>query len=435
MFKKLFTILLLCILSAYLTACGGNETPQPTEPESVIETVIVEQVPEPPVEAEPEPLLPGKIAFVTMYRACGSGEEEYMAVRLAKAKYGEEYIIHRTWPIMFEQEGEMMITLLSEIAADPEVKVLILNWAVVNTNVAVDAFRALRDDVFIVYINPAEAGYSPAWVAHDGRHIAAVNHYKITTRNADLIFNTNNATLGYRFVNQAIAMGAETIVHYSFPRHMEVPHLAARRDRIKAAAEAAGIPFHDLPTPDPMEEGGMAASQLFVSQDVPRQVARFGENTAFFSTNCGQQIPLLTQILAYGAIYVMPCCPSPFHAFPTTLGLAADQSEALDMFSTAEIIEVTSAAIAERGMTGRISNIPMSYITLPTLVATEYGIRWMRGEVPKDEIDLEVLSQIMADIIAEQTEREGLGVQLARHEFDGEVFSNFILISQDFLVY
>ena len=416
MFKKLFTILLLCILSANLTACGGNETPQPTEPEPVIETVIVEQVPEPPVEPEPEPLLPGKIAFVT--NTIDSNETEFRSVSLVIDKLGEEYTIHRTWPVRFTEESEIMIAILSDIAAIPEVRVLIINQAVVNTNAAVDAVRAIRDDIFIVYIAAAE------------------NPMDVSLR-ADLALDVNNQALGYHFVNQAIAMGAETIVHYSFPRHMAVPHLAARRDLIQAAAEAAGIPFHDLPTPDPMEDGGMAASQLFVSQDVPRQVVRFGENTAFFSTNCGQNVPLLRQVLAYGAIYVMPCCPSPFHVFPTALGFASDQSEAMDMFSTIEIIEMTSAAIAERGMTGRISNFPGAPRQLFTAIAAEYGIRWMRGEVPQEQgqIDLDVLYQIMADILTEYTGMDGLGVQLVRREFDGETLRNHILVSQDFLVY
>ena len=411
MFKKLFTILLLCILSANLTACGGNETPQPTEPEPVIETVIVEQVPEPPVEAEPESLLPGKIAFVTS--TIDGYEEDFRNASLAIHKLGREYTIHRTWPVMFTQERELMIEILQEIADDPEVRVLIINPAVTNTNAAVDAFRERRDDVFIVYISP----------------------FYNTAPNANLLLSTNRPKFGYHFVNQAIAMGAETIVHYSFPRHMEVPHLAARRDRIQAAAEAAGIPFHDLPTPDPAFEGGMAVSQLFVSQDVPRRVAEFGENTAFFSTNCGQQIPLLTQILAYGAIYVMPCCPSPFHVFPTALGLAACQSEARDAFNPQEMIDHIREIVEAAGMTGRVSTFALSDSWLFTFAAVEYSIRWMRGEVSKDEIDLEILSQIMADVIAEQTGVEGLGVQLARHEFEGEVLSNSILVFQDYLTF
>ena len=424
MFKKLFTILLLCILSANLTACGGNETPQPTEPEPVIETIIVEQVLEPPVEAEPEGLLPGRIAIVT--NIFEQNAEEYISARHIQDKFGAEYIIHRTWPVQFAQEGEMMIEILQEIADDPDVRVLIINQAVMNTNAAVEAFRERRDDVFIIYVRPMEVGY---FYPHRGDRI---NQYEITIKNADLILNTNNAAVGYHLVNQAIAMGAETIIHYSSLRHMAVPHLAVRRDGIRDAAEAAGIAFYDLDLYDRLIQSSVL---IATTQDVDRRVNRYGTNIVFISTFCRQQAPIMSQVIRSGALYILLCCPSPFHTIPNALGLASCQSEALNNFSSAEIIEAAIVAIAEHDMTGRIATSPLSDAMLFTYTAVEYGIKWMHGEVSKDEIDLEVLSQIMADIIAAQTGVEGLGVQLARHEFEGEIFSNFILVSQDFLVY
>ena len=47
-----------------------------------------------------------------------------------------------------------------------------------------------------------------------------------------------------------------------------------------------------------------------------------GKKVAFFSTNCAMQEALQTAVLAQpNAYYPQPCCPSPYHAFPATLGL------------------------------------------------------------------------------------------------------------------
>ena len=429
MFKKALGIFMLGILLTGLSACGnGNETPQPTEPEPVIETVIIEQVPEPPVEPEPELSLPGKIAIVTNVR--DFLEEEYISARYIQEKFGEEYVIHRTWPIQLIEEAERAITILSEIASIPDVRVLIINQAFVNTSAAVETFRAIRDDVLIVYISPSSLGRSRTFPSIDG------DYYDVITRNADLILDTNRPMIGYHLVNQAKAMGAETIVHYSFTRHMVWPHLAARRDAIREASGKLGIEFVNVEADELCQfTETRRLPRQFLMEDTPDKIEEHGKNTAFFATSCSNQLVLIQQILEHGAINVQICCPSPFHAFPTALGIAATQSEALEHFSPAEIIEAIKKEVAAAGATGRIATSPLSDAMLFTYTAVEYGIRWMRGEVSKDEIDLEVLSQIMVDVIAEQTGVEGLGVQLARHEFDGEVFPNFILVVQDYLTF
>ena len=437
MFKKALGIFMFGILLTGLAACGnGNETPQPTEPEPVIETVIVEQVPEPPVEAEPEGLLPGRIAIVT--NTFVQNPEEYISAQYILNKFGEEYVIHRTWPLMFMQEGEMMIEILQEIANDPDVRVLIINQAVENTNAAVEAFRERRDDVFVIYASPNDSRLARDHRRAEGNPQVILGHYNVIAENADLIFNTNRPTIGYHFVRQAVTMGAETIIHYSSSRHMAVPHLAARRDGIRDAAEAAGIAFHDLDSYDPLIERSDFVGLPFFpggGWDVSKRVAEFGVNTAFFSTLCRHQLPILDRVFEYGAIYVQPCCPSPFHVFPVALGIAANQSEALEYFSPAEMIEAIRKEVIAADVTGRISTIPLPDGMLFTYTAVEYGIKWMRGEVSKEEIDLEVLSQIMVDVIAEQTGVEGLGVNLTKHEFEGNIFPNFILVTQDYLTF
>ena len=359
---------------------------------------------------------PGIIAIVT--NTIDQNEEEFRSAEALVNRFGEDRVIHRTWPVYFATEPEMMRTILVEIASDLDVGAIVINQGVVNTNAAIDAVREIRgDDIFIVVGSAAE----------DPRDVYA---------RVDLSLDVNNPGIPELFVAQAVEMGAEVIAHYSFPRHMAIPMLAARRDGMAAAAEAAGIRFVDLPSPDPMEEGGMAASQLFISQDVGRQVAELGPNTVFFSTNCGQQIPLLQQVLEHGAMYIQPCCPSPFHAFPQALGLAATQAEAAATFTVAEIIEATSEAVAAAGMTGRLSNWALPGSMAYTTVGFMYAVEWLNGRVTQEvgQIDVDVLLRLFGDY-AEVTLGERMYPILSPLRIGDDVFSTMQVILMPYIVY
>lgn len=414
-------MLIFSVLLFGISACGGINEPYVSP---VVETLVVQ--PEPELPVEPDLVIPWKVAIVT--NTVDQNEEEYRSAENLVARFGEDKAIHRTWPIMFGQEGDMMIQILEEIVSDPEVGVLIINQAVINTNAAVDSVRELRgDDIFIVYAQPVEAVEEVA-------------------ERANLLFNTNDTLIGYKFVHQAIAMGAETIVHYSFPRHMAVPLLAMRRDVMKETAEANGIKFVELEAPDPMGDGGMPMMSMSHMHDVPRRVEEFGVNTAFFGTNCGMQITMIEQVVATGAIYPQPCCPSPYHGFPTALGITSHTftgeydeygNPIFRLRDLHEVIDEVRSEIARRGASGRLSTWPIPTSMLYTTVAFEYGVKWLNGEVPRahGEIDLEVLAQIFEDIIAVYAIDEGLSVGLATLELDGVSFSHYILAVQDYLVF
>jgi len=415
--KKVLIILLVLGLLVFAAACAGDTTPPAADPDPVEETPTPEPT-EP--EDEPEPTddepFPGIIAVVT--NTIDQNEEEFRSAEALVERFGADKVIHRTWPVYFATEPEMMITLLTEIASDLDVGAIVINQAVVNTNAAIDAVREIRgDDIFIVVASAAE---DPADVY----------------ARVDLSLDVNNPDIGALLVEQAVQMGAETIAHYSFPRHMAIPMLSARRDNMQAAAEAAGLRFVDLPSPDPMEEGGMAASQLFISQDVGRQVEELGENTVFFSTNCGQQIPLLQQVLAYGAMYVQPCCPSPFHAFPQALGLAAPGEEAVGLYSIAEIVALTREAVADAGMTGRLSNWALPGSMAYTTVGFMYAVEWLNGNVTQEvgQVDQAVLLRLLGDY-AEEMLGERMYPILSQLHIGDDVFSTMYVILMPYIVY
>jgi len=320
-----------------------------------------------------------------------------------------------------------MITILQEIANDPEVRGLIINQAVVNTNAAIDKFREVRDDVFIVVCSPGE-------------------NLDDVAAKADLALVPDELAQGETIVMQAKALGADTLAHYSFARHMSYPLLAGRRDIMREVCEREGIKFVDLTAPDPTSDVGMPGAQLFITQDVPKQVEELGVNTAFFSTNCGMQIPLVTQVIETGAIYPQPCCPSPYHAFPAALGITStiptgefdpETGEEILLFrSTAEVIEATKAVIAARGMSGRLSTWPVSGSMLWTFAGVDYAIEWIKGNVPQEHgnIDMDAFQTICDARILEA----GVGavpVDLQLLEMDGKTYSNYVVGLIDYFTY
>jgi len=317
-----------------------------------------------------------------------------------------------------------MITVLQEIAADPEVRALIINQAVINTNAAVDQFMEMRDDVFIVYCTPAE---NPPDVA----------------LRANLAINTNDPLIGVLIVEQAYAMGAEVFAHYSFPRHLSMATIAMRRENMIETAERLGIEFVDLTAPDPTSDVGIPGTQQFIMEDVPRQVAELGVNTAFFATNCAMQVPLITRVIEYGAIYPQPCCPSPYHGFPAALGIEDsiptgdfddDGNEIMRLRSLPEVIEETRAELAARGVAGRLSTWPSPASMMWTTAATEYAILWINGEVDPYVIDMEVFERLCREFAYEMTGEE-IGVELNPFSFRGRVFYNYIMVVMDYLTY
>jgi len=415
--KKILTIILvLCMLFA-ITACVQNTPPPPSTGGSD---------PAPTSGSEPAPgeTFPGKIAIIT--NTVDQNEEEYRSAEALVAQYGIGKVVHRTWPVQFAQEGEMMISIIQEIAGDPEVKALIINQAVQNTNAAIDKFREARSDVFIVCCSPAENPDDSA-------------------ARADLVLIPDELMQGETIVMQAKALGADTLAHYSFARHMSVPLLAGRRDIMRTACEREGIKFVDLTAPDPQSDVGMPGAQLYIMQDVPKQVEELGKNTAFFSTNCGMQIPLITQVVETGAIYPQPCCPSPYHGFPTALGIAStiptgtfneDGEEIMSLRSLTEVVEATKKLLAGKDMSGRLSTWPVPGSMLWTNAGFGYAIKWINGEVPKESgvIDIDALAEVSAEYI-KSVVGELIPVDYKTYDVDGVQFSNFILGMVDYLTY
>ena len=377
----------------------------------------------------PEQPFEGKIAIIT-YDVYGN-EEDYRSAEAMQRKFGEDKIIHRVRHASRYTEGEQMITILQEIASVPDLKAVIINQAVLNTYTAVDKLLESRPDLFVAYCKPAE-------------------NLPDVVRRAHLILKPNDQLRGETIIMQAKAMGAKVFIHYSFPRHMEVPDFSQRRNIMMDVCEREGLTFVDLSAPDPMSDIGIPGSSQFTLVDVPNQIAQWGKDTAFFSTSCGMNISLIMMVADLGAIYPEPCCPSPYHGFPYAFGIEStvydganvlvnDYGELKDIGHLRvvdEIIDEIRYSVALRGATGRLATWPVSASMMYTAIATEYAIKWINGEVPQEKgnIDYAAIEELCdAYIFAVTGER--LGAEINPLSQRGRTYNNCLLFVLDSIVF
>lgn len=327
-------------------------------------------------------------------------EEEFQAALQVTKKYGAR-VKHVTYPDNFMQEQETVIAQLVGLAADPEVKVIVVGQAIPGSIAAARKIREQRPDILIGFVEPHE---DPALV----------------NSTADISIQPDQLARGRTIIAEAAEMGAKHFVHYSFPRHMSQELLSRRRDLMKQAAAEKGIEFHFVTAPDPMAEGGLPATQQFVLEDQPREVKKYGPQTAFFSTNCGMQDPMIRSVLQNGGYVPEQCCPSPTHGYPTALGIAVPPDKAGDI---AYINQENKRVITEHKMNGHFG----TWVAPESMVAIRATV-----DLLVDQADGKGNVSDVA-LVQKALEREaGSAVQI--HKYD-EQKGNMYLILLDHIVY
>lgn len=347
--KKILVLFLVTMLVITSAGCGAKTTSDVVDEPKTDGGDVVEKA-------------DYKIGIVT--GTVSQGEEEFRAGERMVAKYGD-MIKHITYPDKFAQEQETTIAQVASLAADKDVKAIIFVQAVPGAAAAIDKVRETRPDMLFILGAPHE----------DPEAIAS---------RADIALELDQLQRGESVVHTAKEMGAKTFIHYSFPRHMSYELLSARRDIFKKTCAELGLEFVEVDAPDPLSDAGVPGAQQFILEDVPRQVEKYGKDTAFFSTNCAMQEPLIKQALETGAIYPEQCCPSPYHAYPGALGIEIPQDKAGDLDYLSEQI---AAKIAEKGGTGRFGtwNRPANVAMIEAGV--EYAKAYCEGKIDKFDKD------------------------------------------------
>ena len=329
-----------------------------------------------------------KIAILT--GTVSQGEEEFRAAEKAVATWGADHIITDTYPDNFMSEQETTVSKLVAFAADPEVKAIVMCQAVPGATPAIEKIREMgREDILFIAGTPQE---DPAVIAGA----------------ADIVMYADEVEQGNSIMEKCAEWGIEVFIHYSFPRHMAMELIVARHELLQENADALGIELVDVTAPDPTAEAGLSASQQFILEDVPQQMAKYeGKKVAFFTTNCGMQPSLQEAILTQpNAYYPQPCCPSPYHAFPATLGLelavGGDDVAAL---------EAIAAKLNEYDAVGRYSTWPSPVAMTIIELGVEYAKGYIDGTIESrnDGAKLAELftNKIPGAVVANYTNAEG----------------------------
>ena len=339
-----------------------------------------------------------KVAILT--GTTSQGEEEFRAAEKALEKYGPEHIITDTYPDNFMSETETTISKLVAFASDPDVKAIVMCQAVPGATPGIQKIREMgRDDILFIAGTPQE---DPA----------------VISEAADIIMYANEAGQGDTIMEKCAEWGIDVFMHYSFPRHMAMETIVGRYNILKANAEALGIEFVDVTAPDPTGEAGTSGAQQFVLEDVPQQAAKYPDKkVAFFTTNCSMQPAMQAAILDLdNAYYPLPCCPSPYHGFPATLGLE------LELGDDEAALKAIAEKLAEHDAVGRFSTWPHPVNMALVNVGFEYAKAWIEGTITERN-DAEALNDLFA-----QTYGEGVATIENYTNAEGTTFDNYYTV-------
>ncbi len=276
-------------------------------------------------------------------------------------------------PDDFMSQQETYISNLVSLAEDPLMKVIVTNNMLPGTAEAYKRIRAKRPDILLLGGFPLE---DPL----------------VITQSADLAVDLDFVSRGYTIPWEAKQMGAKTLVHISFPRHMSYEGFGRRRAVMEQACKDLGLKFVFESAPDPTSDVGVAGAQQFLLEKVPQWAAQFGgpnnDKVAFFCTNDAQNEPVIKCVVAAkNALYPEPGSASPLMGFPGALGLNLADVKG----DWAAIMKRIDGAIAAKGAAGRLGTTPYSAGFVFTAAMGELGKRVVEGKAklsnPKDIFD------------------------------------------------
>jgi hypothetical protein len=304
------------------------------------------------------------VAVVTSSPVIGS-DSAFGAADLI-ARHGDAaaggMIVHTSYgPELIDDSGAIA-RLIEDQAADPLVRVIVVSQAVPGTAEGFRRVKAARPDVLLL---AAEAHESHADIAAQ----------------ADLVLAGDHVARGYLIPWAAKRLGAGTLVHLSFDRHLAIQRLALRRLVMKAACGELGLEFVDAETADTIDSPGTPGG------DIPgifaKQVAAHGPETAFFSTLDIHVRHLVEEIVRTGHGFMIEAdLPSVLVGYPEALGVELS-TDPIDWDRSLGQIE---RAVEATKASGRLGVWPYPTGYAQTIALAEHGMRAVEGRALEDDM-------------------------------------------------
>ncbi len=397
--KKLLILLIIFALVMPVLACRSGDTEKTEAP---AEKTEAEEKPDEPADEPGDDVEPYKIGIVT--GTVSQGEEEFQEAQ-NQLKSRPDMIVHTTYPDNFATETETTISNVVNMASDPAVKAIVFSQAVPGAAASIDKVKETRPDMMFICGVVAE---DPA----------------VMSEKADVCMLTDEISMGVTVPTEAFNMGAKTFIHYSFPRHLGYATIATRLNIMKETAKELGLELVEVTAPDPTSDAGVSGAQQFIIEDVPRQIEKYGKDTAFFSTNCSMQEPLIRQVYELGAIMPQQCCPSPYHGYPAALSIEVEGHEGDVQY----MLDSISSKLKEKGQENRMSTWGAPINMLMIDIGVHYAMKWLDGEIERG--DLKAFEDTVQEVAAARNVGE---IKLSNYEDpDKGVLENFYLLLAPF---
>lgn len=307
-------------------------------------------------------------------------EETYYAAVRARDMYGSDCVIHDTYADKYYADISGTVAKLTGFASDPDIGTIIACPAVQGV---MQGFKNIGT-MYAENIDskPLLIGGMPS---DDPSYASSY---------ADLLFGSDEAAQADTIAETIAGWGCDVFLHYSFPRHLAMESVAARKELLEANCEALGITYVEITMPDPTSKGEEVMVE-FLEADIPERIDSFaGKKVALFSTACAAQPALQTAVLTHeNAYYPQPCCPSPYHGFPQALGLSisvgGDDEAALTQI--AEALDSVGAA-------NRFSTWPTPVNMAIVDLSCVYSQAYMNGETDGRN-DTDAVSALLEEML------------------------------------
>ena len=249
---------------------------------------------------------PGEFRIGIMTGAAAHHADEFRAAQQLAKKYGAR-VRHITYPDDYELEQETIVAQLTGLAADPDMRVIVVGEAVPGAVEAAQRIRMLRPDVLIGFVAPHQDA-------------ALVNGA------CDLAVGVDQAARGRSLAAAAVAMGVKTIVYYTAAGDSLEPPLARQRALMNTEARQRGLAFEGVDQP---AANGHALDQ-FYDADVARALAAHGAATGFYATDPAAEGALIRAVLGHGGYLIEGADPSPLAGLADALDASVPAERADD---------------------------------------------------------------------------------------------------------